>query len=141
LTKRAAFLAALAVALTGCGAMSTRVPHGPVDLDGIQADSRPYFWVGESFGGLDLTYAERYNGRFASFIYGTCETSGGLFAEGGCAPPPEIQNVRCSDGSVTVAIFGRHRLAARAAKALRAFNRAARKSGRPLVTFDHSILC
>lgn len=52
------------------------------------------------------------------------------------------QNVLCTDGKATVALFshggGR---AARAAKALRPLNAAARRAASPRVTFDRSVLC
>jgi len=137
LTKPVALIAALASIVAGCG--GTRVPDGPVNLDGMRADSKPYYWVGESFEGLDLTYAERYSGRFSTLAYGTCEPPR---SEGGCAPPLEIQNARCSSShGINVAIFGRTRLARRAAKSLRPLNRAAREAPKPQATFDRSILC
>ena len=116
--------------VSACG--GSRVP-----LDKMRDDSRAYYWVGKSFAGLELTYAETYQGRFATLIYGTCEPP----SDGGCAPPLEIQNVRCTSGSVTVTIFGRARLAARAEKALRPLNEAARNADTPIVSFDRSMLC
>jgi hypothetical protein len=128
--------------LVSCGGGSVTVPSGPVRLAEMRADSRPYYWVGESFNGLELTYAEPYNGRFGNVGYGTCEAPTGLFAESACALPLQVQNVLCADGSATVALFsdggGR---SARAAKALRPLNEAARRAGAPRVTFDRSVLC
>ncbi len=133
---------ACALLLASCGGGSENVPNGPVQLTEMKADTRPYYWVGESFDGLELTYAKPYSGRFGTLMYGTCELPKGLFAEGGCAPPLQVQNVLCTDGRATVALFshggGR---AARAAQALRPLNAAARRAGRPSVTFDRSVLC
>jgi hypothetical protein len=131
-----------ALLLGACGGGTETVPNGPVRLAAMRADARPYYWVGESFDGLALTYATPYTGRFGNLLYGTCELPTGLFAEGGCSTPLQVQNVLCTDGSATVALFshggGR---AARAAKALRPLNAAARHAGRPRVTFDRSVLC
>jgi hypothetical protein len=128
--------------LAACGGGSVRVPDGPVRLAEMRADSRPYYWVGDSFNELELTHAEPYEGRFANVIYGTCEVPTGLFAEGGCAPPLSVQNVLCEDGSVNVALFGDGGgRAARAAKALRPLNEAARRAGAPTLSFDRSLLC
>jgi hypothetical protein len=91
--------------LVSCGGGSVTVPSGPVRLAEMRADSRPYYWVGESFNGLELTYAEPYNGRFGNVGYGTCEAPTGLFAESACALPLQVQNVLCADGSATVALF------------------------------------
>jgi len=133
---------ACALLLAACGGGSETVPNGPVQLTEMGADTRPYYWVGESFDGLALTYATPYKGRFGNLMYGTCELPTGLFAEGGCAPPLQVQNVLCTDGKAAVALFshggGR---AARAAKALRPLNAAARRAGSPRVTFDRSVLC
>ena len=133
---------ACALLLAACGARSETVPNGPIELAELRADTRPYYWVGESFDGLALTFAKPYSGRFGSLMYGTCETPTGLFAEGGCSTPLQVQNVLCTDGNATVALFsdggGR---AARAAKALRPLNAAARHAGSPRVTFDRSVLC
>lgn len=108
----------------------------------MRADPRPYYWVGESFDGLALTYATPYSRRFGNLMYGTCELPGGLFSDGGCATPLQVQNVLCTDGKAAVALFshggGR---AARAAKALRPLNASARRAGSPRVTFDRSVLC
>lgn len=133
---------ACVLVLGACGRGSETVPNGPIHLAEMRVDTRPYYWVGELFDGLPLTYAKPYSGRFGNLMYGTCELPTGLFAEGGCAPPLQVQNVLCEDGQATVALFshggGR---AARAAKALRPLNTAARRAGSPRVTFDRSVLC
>jgi hypothetical protein len=134
-------LAAAAV-VAGCGGGSVAVPKGPIELDEMRSDSRPYYWLGEEFEGLELWHAEPYSGRFANVIYGTCEAPTGLLAESSCSPPLQVQNVLCADGTSTVALFsdggGR---SARAAKALRPLNGAARRAGEARVTFDRSVLC
>jgi len=140
LTKYAALVATAAAVLAGCGGGTIVVPTGPVKLDELRADSRPYFWVGTSFEGLPLTYAEQYNGRFGSLMYGTCEIRGGSFSDEGCAPPLEIQNTICR-GEVSVAIFPGGRRAARAAKALRPLNAAARRAKEPFVSIDRGVAC
>ena len=125
-------LFALATVLAACGGSGASV-------DELKSDARSYYWVGDSFEGLDLTHSERYNGRFSTFAYGTCEPPSG---EGGCASPLEVQNARCRSGSVNVAIFAAgDGLAARAAKALRPLNDAAREAGNPVVSFDRSLDC
>lgn len=124
----------LATLVAGCGGDS----EGPIRLGEMQADPRPYFYVGGSFEELELTAAGPYRGRFTNFVYGTCRAS----AEGGCAPPLTVQNALCGDGRINVALFGEGGgRAARAAKALRPLNRAARQAGKPIVTFDRSIRC
>ena len=134
-------VALLGAVAAGCGGTVT-VPSGPVRLTEMRADHGPYYWVGESFEGLALNSANPYSGRFGNLIYGKCEAPTGPFAEGGCAPPLQVQNVLCRDGRVTVALFARGGgLAARAAKALRPLNRTARAAGKPMVTFDRSIDC
>jgi hypothetical protein len=132
LTTGAAVLAGVVVsaASAGCGSSA--------HLDELKSDDRPYYWVGESFDGFELTHAETYAGRFSTFVYGSCKAPRG---EGGCTPPLEVQNARCRSGSVNVAIFGRHGLAERAANALRPLNAAARRAGKPLISFDRSLLC
>lgn len=133
---------ACALLLAACGGGIATGPDGPVQLTEMRADTRPYYWVGASFDGLELTYARPYSGRFGTLMYGTCELPTGFFADGGCAPPLQVQNVLCVDGTATVALFshggGR---AARAARALRPLNAAARQAGSPRVTFDRSVLC
>ena len=55
------------------------------------------YYVGSAFHGLPLTDVLSVPGRGGrvrtwSFIYGSCDPGGGLFDEGGCAPPLEVQN-------------------------------------------------
>jgi hypothetical protein len=65
------------------------------------------FYVGTTFEGLPLTYAQKFpenspiNG--VSFGYGDCEPPGN---EGGCPLPLEIQNAICPDEHTKVGIFG-----------------------------------
>jgi hypothetical protein len=127
LTKYAP-LGALAIALAGCGG---------VDLDQLRNDSRPYYWLGKAFHGLPLTHAEPYITGRASFIYGDCEAKSDM----GCAPPLEVQNVRCASGAAMVTIYGRRQLADHASGSLRPLNEAAHNAGRPLIGSLNPALC
>jgi hypothetical protein len=88
-----ALVAAAVLVLTGCGSGDTIVvPNADeVDLEQFQAESEvPPYWVGPEFEGLPVTHAQ-----FGTLIYGTCEIEdGGLFSDGGCAPPVQIQNMK-----------------------------------------------
>jgi len=132
------------VALVGaCGGGGT-FPDGPLRLEEMRTDSRPYYWVGEEFEGLRLTKAEPYVRGGSDLIYGTCELPSGLFVEGGCTPPLRVLNQFCANGHVAVTVYGRGDgggRAARAAKALRPLNEAARRVGRPAIGFGPSPLC
>jgi hypothetical protein len=136
-------LAALMSVSAGCQHATVRVPDGPVLLPEMREDPRPYFWVGESFEELELTYARPYaNRRSANLLYGRCEPRTRWFGERACTPPLSIQNVLCRSGKVNVAIFGDGGgRAARAAKALRPLNDAARALDGPMITFDRSVDC
>lgn len=120
--------------LAGCGSAA------PPELATVRASQLPYFFVGESFDGLDLTHVSPYDTQGVAFlIYGTCEASG----DGGCAPPLELQHRMCG-GRVGIVIYvgaepkpGR---AARAAKALRPLSRGARGM-EPKVAFDRAPPC
>lgn len=136
-------LVAVSIAvLAGCGGGGVTVPKGPIKLTEMRADTRPYYWVGESFDGFELTVAEPYEGRRSHVIYGTCEAPTGLGVESACPFALEVQNMLCEDGSAVVTLFSHGGgLSARAARALRPLNEAARRAGRPRVTFDRSVLC
>jgi len=121
-------VAAAAVALAGCGG---------VDIDELKSDPRPYFWLGKSFEGLPLTHSEHYVRGRASFIYGDCEATSDM----GCAPPLEVQNVRCASGAAMVTMYGSRRTVDRATRSLRPLNDSAREVGRPLIGSLDPALC
>jgi hypothetical protein len=132
LTKRAAPLAALAVLAAGCGGSSI-VPDGPVNLDTLRDSKIPVYYMGTSFEGLKLSYADLPGANRAVLTYGTCKASGGS-----CSPPLEIQTCLGSD---TVSFLGRHSLAVRASAVMKPLNAAARKIGKPLVKINRGLSC
>jgi hypothetical protein len=144
MTLTKSLLALLAAGLVAsCGGGGT-FPAGPIRLAEMRADSRPYYWVGGEFEGLELTHAEPYDRGQSSVTYGTCEMPTGLFAEGACRPPLTVLNQFCPNGHVAVTVYGRgdgRGRGARAAKALRPLNEAARRAGPPAVGFGPSPLC
>jgi hypothetical protein len=71
-----------------------------VNLDGLRNADAPYYYVGSSFDGYDVSYVARYRAGMASIIYGTCHAG----SDGGCPPPLEIQHRLCF-GVVTISIF------------------------------------
>jgi hypothetical protein len=133
LTKCAALLAEAALLAAGCGGTSI-VPDGPVNLEKLRDSNVPVFWVGESFAGLTLTYADNPGANRVLLAYGTCEAKGGS----SCSPPLEIQSCLGYD---TVSFLGRRSLAERAVTALKPFNEAARKIGKPLTKINSGIRC
>jgi hypothetical protein len=77
------------VMLAGCGSKAISVPAGPVDLEAFRSSSEPRYWVGEKFEGLPIAHADERG----LIVYGTCEIPRGPFgADGGCAPPIQIQH-------------------------------------------------
>jgi hypothetical protein len=73
--------------LTGC---SGPLGIGAPDLDeGRSFDGYPLYWVGERFGEWELEHVEVRPDGFTTLAYGTCEI--GLFQDGGCAPPLQLQ--------------------------------------------------
>lgn len=132
-----------AVAIMACvgslaACRSTVSESRPVDLGRLTSSSLPYYYVGRSFDGLQLTHAESYHSGVANLIYGTCEPR-----PDGCPPPLALQHRLCR-GRATVVIFvgvnpkpGR---AARAAKALRPLSKGARRMA-PEIAFDRSPPC
>ena len=116
---------------------------GGVSVTQLKRSDKPYFWLGTSFDGLNLTHAEPYgtghDRGVADLIYGDCHASG----DAGCAPPLDLQHRLCR-GTLTIVIFvgtdptpGR---AARAAKALRPLTNAARRIT-PQIAYDRSPPC
>jgi hypothetical protein len=133
LTKAAALLAAVATVAAGCGGSSV-VPSGPVDLDKLRESKIPVYYLGESFSGLDLSYADTPGADRALLTYGTCKAESGS----SCSPPLEIQT--CLD-SETVSLLGRQTLAERASSALRPLNKAARQIAHPRMTVNQGLRC
>jgi hypothetical protein len=132
LTIRAAVLVAFAALVAaGCGAAG--------GLDELKGSGKPYFYVGTSFDGLDLTHVDIPTGKVASFIYGEppCEPTD----DSGCPSPLEIQNRTCGDGRVVVVLYGYDGHPSKAAQALRPLNDAGRRAGPPDVSFDHAPAC
>jgi hypothetical protein len=125
-------IAAIALLAAGCGGTST-VPDGPVNLDKLRASDIPVFYMGTSFSGLELSFADIPAGKRALLTYGTCQASGGT-----CSPPLEIQTCL---GSETVSFLGKRALAERASAALKPLNPAARKLGKPRVKINRGLSC
>ena len=133
----AATFVACTVASAGCNS-GNRSPN----LDDLRNADAPYYYVGRSFEGHDVSYISRYRDGEASILYGTCkQPSSGLFGEGGCAPPLEIQHRLCL-GVITISIFGNPGIARRAAEALRPLSKGARaRTKKPIVVFDTGVSC
>jgi hypothetical protein len=89
--RRAAATAALAlltITLVGC---TRTVGEGDPDVEAARSFAGyPLYWVGEHFEDWDLEYVAVRPDGFTTFGYGTCEIEG-WFADGGCAPPLQIQ--------------------------------------------------
>jgi hypothetical protein len=126
-----AALFACAVMTAGCTS-----GHRSANLDELRNAEAPYYYVGRSFDGYDVSYISRYRAGTASIIYGTCHAGD----DQGCSPPLEIQHRLCLGGA-TVSIFGRSGLRRRAAGALRPLSKGARPRPRPVVVFDRSVSC
>lgn len=81
-------LALAAGALAGC---ARTVGDGDPDIGAARTfEGYPLYWVGERFEEWDLEYVEVRPDGFTTFGYGTCKIEG-WFADGGCAPPLQIQ--------------------------------------------------
>jgi hypothetical protein len=106
-------------------------------IDTVELEKRvgaPIYWLGEEFEGLPLTHAEgSTHGAF--FMYGDCDPEGD-----GCAPPLEVQNVKCQSEPTAVVIFaGTLSLRERAARALKPVGRPAARP--PLVAIGRNPFC
>jgi hypothetical protein len=134
----AATFFACTVAATGCSSGDDR----SLNLDDLRNADAPYYYVGSSFEGHDVSYIYRYHAGEASIDYGTCEPpSSGLFGEGGCPVPLQLQHRLCL-GVVTISIFAESGTAHRAAKALRPLSKGARaRTQKPVVVFDRGVSC
>lgn len=87
--RRSFLLLVLLVPLTGCDGNDDWGKPGPGSVD-VPTEARDAYFVGSEFAGLPLERAlvpPNGAGESTSFIYGDCEPP----AEGGCAPPLEIQ--------------------------------------------------
>jgi hypothetical protein len=114
---------------------------GSVNLDALHKADAPYYYVGPSFDGYDVSYVSPYRAGTASVIYGSCHAGD----DEGCPPPLEIQHRLCL-GVVTVSIFvgqgAKRGSAHRAAEALRSLSKGARaRPKRPVVVFDRGVSC
>jgi hypothetical protein len=112
-----------------------------VKLDDLRDAEAPYYYVGPSFDGYDVSYVSRYSAGTASIIYGNCNAGD----DEGCPPPLEVQHRLCQ-GVVTISIFvgrgAKRGSARRAAKALRPLSKGARaRMKRPTVVFDRGVSC
>jgi hypothetical protein len=110
------------------------LPSGPVDLPKLRESSIPVFYLGESFSGLELTYADIPSENRVLVAYGTCEAESGS----SCTPPLEILTCVSSE---TVALLGRQALAERASVALRPLNQAARRITNPRLKINKGPRC
>ena len=124
------------VVAAGCSS-GDRSPN----LDELRNAKAPYYYVGSSFDGYEVTDVLPYRAGTASIIYGTCDTSG----DGGCPPQLEIQHRLCL-GVVTISIFvgqgARSGSARRAADALRPLSKGVRaRTQKPVVIFDRGAGC
>jgi hypothetical protein len=96
---RLAVVCGCVAALGGYWYAKTRPP----DLDEFQASPRPFHYLGNSFEGLRLTYAE-VDGGSAFLVYGDCDTEIGS-TEGGCGAPLQLKNVTCPGERAGVTII------------------------------------
>ena len=131
-------LAATVIACTALVASCTSGDHS-VSLDDLRKADAPYYYVGSSFDGFELSHVERYRDGVASILYGTCDAP----SEGGCPLPLELQHKLCH-GRVTISIFvgqgAKRGSARRAATALRPLSRGAQRQ-KPDVVFDTGVAC
>jgi len=129
---------ACTVAAGGCSSGDDR----SLNLDDLRNAEAPYYYVGSSFEGQDVSYIFRYRAGKASIDYGTCDPPDtGLFGEGGCPVPLQLQHRLCH-GVVTISIFSTSRSYRRVAKALRPLSKGARaRAQKPFVVFDRGVSC
>ena len=128
----AATLFASTVAAAGCTS-----GHRSVNLDELRNAEAPYYYVGRSFEGDEVSFISRYRDHQANIIYGTCHADD----DEGCSPPLAIQHSFCL-GVLTISIFGNRGKAQRAAEALRPFSQGARaRAKRPAIVFDRGVSC
>lgn len=135
---------ALAAALVACAGVTAGCTSGDQspNLDDVRDAEVPYYYVGPSFDGFEVTHVQPYREGTADILYGTCEPPGD---EGGCPLPLELQHRLCH-GVVTVSIFvgqgAKRGSAKRAARALRPLSEGARvRTEEPVIVFDHGVPC
>jgi hypothetical protein len=80
-----------------------------VSLDDLRKADAPYYYVGSSFEGFDVSHVQEYRDGEADILYGTCHVTA---SEGGCPLPLELQHRLCH-GIVTVSDLRRTRRAKR----------------------------
>jgi hypothetical protein len=79
----------LLAAVTACGGSAASESGGAVRLSDLrQRGAPPAYWLGETFAGLPLSAISGSADR-PNLVYGTCEPVG---ADGGCAPPLQLQH-------------------------------------------------
>ena len=131
----------LAATVIGCTALvaGCTSKDRSVSLEDLQKADTPYYDVGSSFDGFELSHVERYQGGVANILYGTCDAG----SDGGCPLPLELQHRLCH-GRITISIFvgqgAKKGSAHRAAAALRPLSKGARKQ-KPDVVFDTGAAC
>ena len=114
---------ALALSASGCGNQSKQLQRGPIKLLELRNSGRPYYWLGRSFDGLQLTYADATSAQGADFIYGQCKAGGGFLIDSGCEPPLTVQNKFCPVDNIVVVIYTDGKSPGRAARAAKAIRR------------------
>jgi hypothetical protein len=131
----------LTATVLACAALVAGCTSGDrsASLDDLGKADTPYYYVGWSFDGFELSHVERYRDDVASILYGTCDAP----SDGGCPPPLELQHTLCH-GRVRISIFvgqgAKRGSARRAAAAPRPLSKGARKQT-PDVVFDTGVAC
>jgi hypothetical protein len=134
----------LSAALFTCALVTAGCTSGDrsPNLDDLRNADAPYYYVGSSFDGLEVTHIQTYRAGEADILYGTCKPPSG---DGGCPLPLELQHRLCH-GVVTVSIFvgqgAKRGSANRAAKSLRPLSKGARvRRERPDIVLDRGVPC
>lgn len=102
---------ALAAMAACVGAIFAGCADRPADPSQLLTTAKSFdrhraYHLGTSFEGLPLTAAPDARGGPAGgnpgvdFVYGTCDPGGGLFADGGCAPPLSVQTWSACERSI-----------------------------------------
>ena len=85
-------LTGVAAVAAGCGG-SAVLPRGPVDLPKLRESNIPVYYLGRSFSGLDLTYADTPNENGVLVAYGTCKAESGRLLHA-TAGDPDVRELR-----------------------------------------------